>query len=83
MPPHRGQLIAFVIGAVGVATAVFFVDLHKPWFYFWMYAGLVMRLALCVNEMPVPAKVKPATTVLRNPGPKRDNFGWVHSGSRP
>ena len=34
----RGQLIAFVLGTVGVCTAVFFVDLHKPWFYFWMYA---------------------------------------------
>lgn len=83
-PPYRGQLIAFVIGGVGVATAVFFVDLHKPWFYFWMYTGLVMRLALCVNEMPAAVKERPRTTLLRQPGPKRDNFGWVHSAeSRP
>ena len=37
-PPYRGQLIAFVLGGVGVATAVFFVDLYAPWYYFWMYA---------------------------------------------
>ncbi len=84
-PPYRGQLIAFVIGGVGVAAAVFFVDLHKPWFYFWMYAGLAMRLALCVNEQPETAKAeKERTTLLKSAagGPKRDSFGWVHSGSR-
>ncbi len=82
-PPHRGQLIAFVIGGIGVAAAVFFVDLHKPWFYFWMYGGLVMRLTLSVNEQPATVKAKQHTTLLKsNVGPKRDPFGWGHSGSR-
>ena len=52
-PPLRGQLIAFVIGAIGVCGAVFFVDLHDPWIYFWMYAGVAMRLVLCVEPRPV------------------------------
>jgi O-antigen ligase len=83
-PPHRGQLIAFVIGGIALMTAIFFVDLHNPWHYFWMYAGLVMRLALSVNEQPATEKaVANRTTLLKgNPEVKRDPFGWVHSGSR-
>lgn len=79
-PPYRGQLIAFVIGGVGVATAVFFVDLHKPWFYFWMYGGLVMRMAISVSEQPVVARER-APRVRRVVRP-RDPYGWAHSGSR-
>jgi O-antigen ligase len=80
-PPYRGQLIAFVIGGVGVATAVFFVDLHKPWFYFWMYGGLVMRLALSVKEQPAAVAERAARSPRTSKG--RDLYGWVHSGSRP
>lgn len=78
-PPYRGQLIAFVLSAVGVCTAVFFVDLYNPWYYFWMYGGLVMRLTLCVNEAPatVPARVPRA----RVPAIRRDPYGWGHPGS--
>lgn len=82
-PPYRGQLIAFVIGGVGVAAAVFFVDLHKPWFYFWMYAGLVMRLAICMSERTETAVAAERTTLLKsNTGPKRDPFGWAQPGLR-
>jgi O-antigen ligase len=80
-PPYRGQLIAFVIGGVGVATAVFFVDLHKPWFYFWMYGGLVMRLALSVNAQPVAARQRAPRT--RRPVKARDPYGWAQSESHP
>ncbi len=48
-PAPRRQLIAFVIGATAVCGAVFFVELHDPWTYFWMYTGTVMRLALCIE----------------------------------
>jgi O-antigen ligase len=74
--PIRGQLIAFVLGATGVCTAVFFVDLHNPWFYFWMYAGLVMRLVWCVERQPenAPALAAPAYP----PTLRRDPFGWAH-----
>ncbi len=36
------------IGGIAVCGAVFFVELHDPWIYFWMYTGVVMRLVLCV-----------------------------------
>lgn len=79
-PPLRGQLIAFVLGAVGVCTAIFFVDLHKPWFYFWMYAGLAMRMVLCVEKEPVVEQV-PAPRP-RRPAVRRDPYGWASPGSR-
>jgi len=78
-PPLRGQLIAFVLGTVGVATAVFFVDLHDPWYYFWMYAGVVMRLVLLVQRAPATATVpRPAgePVPVRRPTIRRDPYGW-------
>jgi O-antigen ligase len=83
-PPLRGQLIAFVLGTVGVATAVFFVDLHKPWYYFWMYAGVVMRLALCVERNPakVPApRLSDEQSPARRPI-QRDPYGWANPQGR-
>jgi O-antigen ligase len=80
VPPARGQLIAFVLGGVAVATAVFFVDLYKPWFYFWMYAGAAMRLVLCVERSPAkqPATALPAT----RPAVRRDPYGWTQPQSQ-
>jgi len=80
LPPVRGQLIAFVLGTVGVATAVFFVDLHKPWFYFWMYGGLVMRLVLCVEQ--APARESSTAPQVRRPTVRRDPYGWANPGAR-
>jgi len=77
-PPYRGQLIAFVLGVVGVATAVFFVDLHDPWYYFWMYAGVAMRLVLLVQRQPAQVPVpRPADAPVRRPTPRRDPYGWT------
>ena len=77
-PPLRGQLIAFVLGTVGVATAVFFVDLHNPWYYFWMYAGVAMRLVLCVERQPAQVPVTRARRRrVRRPAPRRDPYGWA------
>jgi O-antigen ligase len=78
--PYRGQLIAFVLGGVGVATAVFFVDLYAPWYYFWMYGGLMMRLSLCVNEAPAP--VPERAPRARLPTIQRDPYGWGQPGAR-
>lgn len=75
-PPLRGQLIAFALGTVGVSTAVFFVDLHNPWFYFWMYAGATMRLVLCVQRAPAKVAVPRNSPELR-PVPRRDPYGWI------
>ena len=79
-PPLRGQLIAFVLGTVGVATAVFFVDLYKPWHYFWMYGGVAMRLVLCAEQNPITSA---ATPRVKRPAVRRDPYGWAHSGTRP
>jgi hypothetical protein len=76
---YRGQLIAFVLGTVGVATAVFFVDLHKPWFYFWMYAGVAIRLVLIAERNPVAETARPK---LKRHAPQRDPFGWAQPESR-
>jgi O-antigen ligase len=82
-PPYRGQLIAFVLGGVGIATAVFFVDLHQPWYYFWMYAGVVMRLVLLVQRKPAKVPVTSASEVpLRLPTSRRDPYGWAQSQVR-
>jgi len=78
-PQYRGQLIAFVLGTVGVATAIFFVDLHKPWFYFWMYAGVAIRLALLAEKNPVTEAARPR---VKRPAPQRDPFGWAQPETR-
>ena len=77
--PYRGQLIAFVLGTIGVVTAVFFVDLHKPWFYFWMYAGVVMRIVLVAEKEPVTERARPK---IKRHAPQRDPFGWAQPETR-
>jgi len=74
-PPVRGQLIAFVVGGIAVCAAVFFVDLHDPWSYFWMYTGVVMRLVQCVVTAPAAEPEKPRR--LKRRGPARDPYGWT------
>jgi hypothetical protein len=78
-PPARGQLIAFVIGGIAVCTAVFFVDLYDPWFFFWMYTGVVMRVAFCVEHAPA---TEPVLQPTRLSGPARDPYGWSAAQGR-
>ncbi|HEX6639122.1 MAG TPA: O-antigen ligase family protein [Steroidobacteraceae bacterium] len=79
-PPYRGHLIAFVLGGVGLCTAMFFVDIYKPWYYFWMYGGVMMRLIICLRESPArDTETIPATRAAKS----RDPYGWsqpVHTG---
>ena len=84
LPDERRQLIAFVIGGIAVCGAVFFVELHDPWNYFWMYAGTVMRLAMCVvpSRAMQPAPVRSEKRWRRtlptfaHGMPTRDGYGW-------
>ncbi len=83
--PYRGYLIGFVLGGIGVCTAVFFVDLYKPWYYFWMFGGVVMRLIICRKDVRVQEAAPLEATRLAT-GP-RDPHGWAQpvqqSGGRP
>jgi hypothetical protein len=78
-PPARGQLMAYTMGAIALCGAVFFVDLYEPWYYFWMYTGVVMRMVYCVQtaESPVPVAQR-----MRKRGPARDPYGWTAAGAR-
>ncbi len=73
-PPYRGQLIAFVLGGIGVCTAIFFVDLYSPFYYFWMYGGVVMRLIICLKESGVQETSASSTRLA---APARDPYGWA------
>jgi O-antigen ligase len=74
---YRPVLISFAFGVLAISIATFFVDLYKPWMWFWAYAGLVMRIA-------VNARAKGLETAVETPQPspalpRRDPFGWVGS----
>lgn len=73
--PARGQLMAFVFGGLAISCAVFFVDLHTPWIYYWMYTGVVMRLVLCVQESPAVAP-EPERSPRGRPI-QTDPYGWA------
>jgi O-antigen ligase len=86
-PGARRQLVAYVIGVISVCGAVFFVELHDPWVYFWMYAGTVMRLAMCVQPVTaqVPALEPESDQRWRLRAAHalpRDNYGWAAQGRR-
>lgn len=73
----RPQLVAFVFGGLALAVAVFFVDLYRPWWYFWAYTGLVMRMAVSVLEVvPVRTVVADVRDPRWHAGAVRDGFGW-------
>jgi hypothetical protein len=67
---------------------VFFVDLHTPWVYFWMYGGAVMRLTLCAEEARAASPAQVPTTLpgsgkwLRTRGLARDAYGWMGAQGR-
>jgi hypothetical protein len=81
-PVVRRQLIAFVIGATAVCGAVFFVELHNPWMYFWMYTGTVMRMVLCVVPVSQTAPAPVPGRRLRTRGIPRDAYGWAGAQGR-
>jgi hypothetical protein len=79
-PGVRRQLIAFVIGGIAVCGAVFFVELHDPWIYFWIYAGTIMRLVLCVA--PAPQAVPAASERRWRRALAQDSYGWSAAPGR-
>jgi len=77
----RRHLIAYVMGAVALCGAVFFVEIMEPWIFFWMYAGTAMRLCLCAERDAVPeSAAQPAMPrwLLRpRTAAARDSYGWL------
>jgi O-antigen ligase len=77
----RPHLMGFIVGTTALAVAVFFVNLASPWQYFWVYVGIVMRIAVNAMEQPVtaPANVRaPAAPASGH----RDPHGWSAVTSR-
>lgn len=75
-PDVRPVLIAFGMGTIALATAVFFVNLYSPWLYYWSYAGIVMRLAANALE-PQAYAPEPAAAPPRRTERARDAHGWT------
>ena len=77
----RAHLVGFVIGVIAVCTAVFFVDLHRPWYYFWAYVGVALRLAVTVTnevrERAHPPGAPPAAVAGTRGAPASDPYGWT------
>lgn len=53
----RGYIVAFVIGAMIFATAIFFANIYRPWLYFWAYAGVSLRYALASQSLTEPRQL--------------------------
>lgn len=70
----RPALMGFVIGAIAIAVATFFVDLYMPWLYFWAYAGVAMRLAVLQSEHVSDVAV--AAPQRQEAARAADPFGW-------
>ena len=75
-PEIRPMLIAFGMGTIAVATAVFFVNLYLPWLYYWSYAGIVMRLAANALEPQAYAPAAVSAPPPRRVARARDPHGW-------
>jgi hypothetical protein len=75
-PDVRPVLIAFGMGTIAIATAVFFVNLYLPWLYYWAYAGIVMRLAANALE-PSEYAAAAAVAAPERRAPVRDPHGWT------
>jgi O-antigen ligase len=76
-PDVRPMLIAFAIGTIALATAVFFVNLYTPWLYYWAYAGIVMRLAANALEPQAHVAAAPSAPAPRRAERVRDPHGWT------
>ncbi len=66
---ERRFLLAFPFGMIAMLVGVFFTLILKPWPYFWLYVGAMMRVALIVESAwqpeATPIDVAPIETTAR------------------
>jgi O-antigen ligase len=81
-PRVRPHLMAFAVGAIALAVAIFFVNLFGPWQYIWSLIGLCTRLG--VNMLSEQAAV-PAASTAPPTEPKRATvrYGWRAAENSP
>lgn len=70
----RSMMIAFSVGFLALLISVFFVEMHEPWVYVWIYVGVTMRAAVVVQtsrrgeRAPVRAKARTHGAARRRRG---------------
>lgn len=80
-PSVRPHLIGLTVGLVGLAIAIFFVNLFGPWSYIWALLGLGTRLA--VNELSA-SRARPAEAADENRARAQPlRFGWRAAENAP
>lgn len=65
-PEMRRYFVAGVFGVLTLATAVFFEQMFKPWFYLWPYIAVTMRGTMLVRKAESP-KTQVVDAAQRNP----------------
>jgi O-antigen ligase len=63
----RPYMIALVFGTLGLAVAIFFVNLERPWDYIWMYVGLTLRAAVDAVAKARSASALTAPSLMKPP----------------
>jgi O-antigen ligase len=72
----RPYMIALVFGMLGLAVAIFFDNLSKPWPYVWIYVGFSLRAAAdLVEKAQKNAPLKAAAPAPRAPVMSRSAAG--------
>jgi O-antigen ligase len=80
-PRLRPYMIAYVFGILGLAVAIFFVNLERPWDYVWIYVGLTARAAADAAEKATRASARAAAPA--QPPPASATASGRPRGARP
>ena len=76
-PDVRPMLISFGMGTIAIATAVCVVNLYTLAVYYWVYAGIAMRLAANALEPQAHAPAAVTARAQRRGERSRDPHGWT------
>lgn len=62
----KALYIGFMYGTIAFLVAIFFVDIHKPWFFIWSTVGITLRIA--ANSVTFGQTDRSGSSIAR-PGP--------------